>query len=80
VSDITETYLQTNQLVGACFVTAIYFRRLADRCLALSEECLELQAQEEFRKLAEELTAEANAVECEQNSSVGNAHGGPHRS
>jgi hypothetical protein len=59
--------------------TAIYFRRLADRCLALSEECFELRAKEELRKLAEELAAEANAVEREQNSSVGTAHGAPHR-
>jgi hypothetical protein len=60
-------------------VTAIYFRRSADRCPALSEECLELRAKEELRKLAEELAAEANAVECERNNSVGTAHGSPHR-
>lgn len=57
--------------------TAIYFRHLADRCLALSEECLELRAKEELRRLAEELAAEANAVEREQNNSVGAAHGSP---
>ena len=54
--------------------TGIYFRRLADRCTALSKQCLELRAKEELRKLAEELAAEADAIEREQNSTAGAAY------
>jgi hypothetical protein len=50
--------------------TGIYFRRLADRCTALSKECLELRAKEELRKLAKELADEADAIEREQNNTV----------
>ena len=61
------------------FVTAIYFRRLAERCLALSQECVELRAKEESGKLVDELAAEAASVEREQNGSLGTPHGGSHR-
>jgi hypothetical protein len=81
VSNITEGYLQSDQGVGALgnasmadIETAIYFRRLAARCMALSRDCLELRAKEELRKLAEELAAEANALEREQNDAVGAEH------
>jgi hypothetical protein len=40
----------------------VYFRHLAVRCRKASQECFELRAQEEFRKLAEEFTAKADAL------------------
>jgi hypothetical protein len=40
----------------------VYFRHLAVRCHKASQECFELRAQEEFRKLAEEFTAKADAL------------------
>ena len=43
--------------------SVIYFRRLAVRCLTASRDCFELRAKEEFRRLAEELTAKADEVE-----------------
>ena len=40
----------------------VYFRDLAVRCRKASQECFELRAKEEFRKLAEEFTAKADAL------------------
>jgi hypothetical protein len=40
----------------------IYFRRMAVRCRKASQECFEARAQEEFRRLAEEFTAKADAL------------------
>jgi hypothetical protein len=40
----------------------VYFRHLAVRCRKASQECFEPRAQEEFRKLAEEFTAKADAL------------------
>jgi hypothetical protein len=54
--------------------TAIYFRRLAARCMALARDCLELRAKEELRKLAEELAAEADTLEREQNDYAESGH------
>jgi len=40
----------------------VYFRRLAVRCRRASQECFETSAREEFRALAEEFTAKADAL------------------
>ena len=40
----------------------VYFRRLAVRCRRASQECFESSAREEFRALAEEFTAKADAL------------------
>jgi hypothetical protein len=40
----------------------VYFRHLAVRCRKASQECFELRAKEEFRKLAEEFTAKADSL------------------
>jgi len=42
---------------------AQYLRMLAARCLAASRNCFDLQAKEEFRKLAEELTQKADELD-----------------
>jgi hypothetical protein len=39
-----------------------YFLRLAFRCRKALQECFELRAQVEFRRLAEEFTANADAL------------------
>ena len=54
--------------------TAIYFRQLAARCLALSKDCLERRTKEELRKLAEELATEADAVQQEQSVYAESGH------
>jgi hypothetical protein len=40
----------------------VYFRRLAVRCHKASQECFELRAKEEFRRLAEEFTVRADEL------------------
>jgi hypothetical protein len=81
VLDITEGLLQSDQDVDAFedasmadIETAIYFRRLAARCMTLAQDCLELRAKEELRKLADELAAEADTLEREQNDYVASGH------
>jgi hypothetical protein len=39
-----------------------YFLRLALHCREASTQCFELRAQQEFRKLAEEFSAKADAL------------------
>ena len=40
-----------------------YFRILARRCLEASRGCFDLQAKEEFRRLAEELARKADELD-----------------
>ena len=70
VLDITEQQGQTDQVIGAprayqWLITRprFYFRRLAARCLTAARQCFELQAKEEFRKLADEFSAKPDALE-----------------
>ena len=44
-------------------VTATYFRALSSRCRTAAQECLDLFAKEEFRRLASEFEARASELE-----------------